>query len=995
MISSSNHLEFLCSKLAENTGQTGGNIFAREVIVTQSAGMTAWVKTELAKTNGIIANTAFINQDALLSELYHLLSGDKLKNNRDIIRFKVYRLLGSKEFIDEFPEVSGYYQGSDLRRIQLSGRIADLFDQYQLYRSEMVELWETGQLSSEAPAAERWQQWLWINLETESRKRIRDKLIDLLKKNKELISKTYPRISLFGITIFTKFHLGFFRALAHCTAVDLYLCLPTDRKPFGNELLTSFGAKAEELEKLVKNEFGEFEYSGQENDGDSSLARIQNQIVNNENDLKFTDDGSVQINSCYTPVREVECLCNYLIDLFDKNRKLKPGDVLVMTTDINKYSPFIKAVFRNAPVKIPFQVSGAANNSEDSMVSAIEQIMRFTEEDLTSEKVVSLLEQKRIRQRFMVNDCDYIRSVVRMANIRFGRENRVEDDTRYVSWKYGLEKILLGYAIHTDEEFPTSDGLTLYPYKDAEASVSYDLFRLKAFVGLLEYVIDEKGKTRTMADWKKFLLEEVVNKMVYHDDFSKDDRAEFSEICRALSYIDAIDHDKEVSFPIFLDELNSKLFMESGEMKLNTGNVTVTSPVPVRGIPFKVICFLGLDNDVFPRKDRFMGFDLLGEEYLEGDRNKKETDKYLFLDTILSARENLYLSYIGLNVKDNTEIPPSIAVDELLECLGSETILRKHPLHGFSSRYNNKEDGRLFTFLYGGKPAVFNPKDTDPKAFDEIPVYSFVKFFEHPAEWYFNNVLGIDHNEDDQTLPETELFELGHLGKWQIKTDLLHTEDDDLEAYFAKCVKEGRLPLKNLGRLCSEEILADISGLKDTYRSLTKGKNERNVVIDLNIDNVRFTGTIEGVFGREYVTYAFSERLAYQVRAYLRTLLLSAQGEISSSSLIERTGAVENMQVMNPEEAVSEITRLLFYFRKGTLSPLKFTLNATVPPKDGQISIETILQSISSEAKGDPNIKPPIEGDKYLRTLSEKGYYENFDENDFAEFKAIANLLGL
>jgi len=77
------------------------------------------------------------------------------------------------------------------------------------------------------------------------------------------------------------------------------------------------------------------------------------------------------------------------------------------------------------------------------------------------------------------------------------------------------------------------------------------------------------------------------------------------------------------------------------------------------------------------------------------------------------------------------------------------------------------------------------------------------------------------------------------------------------------------------------------------------------------------------------------------------------------------------------------------------LSPLKFTLNATVPPKDGQISIETILQSISSEAKGDPNIKPPIEGDKYLRTLSEKGYYENFDENDFAEFKAIANLLGL
>jgi exodeoxyribonuclease V gamma subunit len=170
-----------------------------------------------------------------------------------------------------------------------------------------------------------------------------------------------------------------------------------------------------------------------------------------------------------------------------------------------------------------------------------------------------------------------------------------------------------------------------------------------------------------MAEWKMFLIEEVVDKMVYHNDFNKDDRAELTSVYRALSFIGSLEFEEKVPFAVFLDELNTKLFTESGEMKLNTGNVTVSAPVPARGIPFKVICFLGLDNDVFPRKDRFMGFDLLGEKYLMGDRNKKETDKYLFLDTILSAREKLYLSYTGQNVKDNTVIPPSIAVDTFLE----------------------------------------------------------------------------------------------------------------------------------------------------------------------------------------------------------------------------------------------------------------------------------------------------------------------------------------
>ncbi|MEI7983035.1 MAG: exodeoxyribonuclease V subunit gamma, partial [Bacteroidota bacterium] len=577
-IYSSNRLENLCQTLAGNIRDTEYDLFGKEVIITQTAGMNAWVKTELARINSVFANFEFQNQDGLFAGIYQLLYGQPFRNNIDAIKYKIYGFLGCDDFNDEFPDVAGYYKESDLRRFQLASRIADLFDQYQLYRHEMIDKWEQGSLSTEN-SAEKWEKWLWLKLEIESRHKIRNRMYEQMKARQEEIRKRYPLISLFGITVYTRFHLDFFMEFSKYTRVTFYLCLPADHSEHRNELLASYGTKARELAEMFNLE----DFIPEKNKKDTLLARLQNQVLKNTNDLHFTDDGSLQVNSCYTPVREAECLYNYLLDLFDNDRTLKPGDVLVMTTDINKYAPFIKAVFRNAPVNIPFQVSGAANNSEDSIVAALELLLNFTEDDLTSEKVVSLLEQKRIKQRFGIQDVSYIRSAVRKANIRFGLENSEDDDTRYVSWKYGLEKIVLGCAMLTDDEFENK-----YPFREAEGAASYDLLRLKAFVEQLEALLDIHNKKKTPAGWKTFLFDEVIDQMIFRDDFNKDDRAELSSIYRALSFTDNLEFQEELPFSVFLDELKSKLFTESREIKLNTGRVTVSAPIPVRGLPFKV-----------------------------------------------------------------------------------------------------------------------------------------------------------------------------------------------------------------------------------------------------------------------------------------------------------------------------------------------------------------------------------------------------------------------
>lgn len=808
--------ERLCEKLAENVKGQTGSLFQKTMIITQSGGMNSWLTTQLAMENGIFAHYEFANPDGFMGKVYELLFGEKFPSGNDTIRYTLYNLLGSEEFIQDFPSVAEYYHDHDLRRMQLATKVADLFDQYQLYRDDFLQSWENDTTQSDNDA-EPWQKWLWRALQMESRVKIKVRMLEKLNTHSHLLRETWPEIHLFGIAIYTEYHRDFYEKIGQYINVHFYVCLPTQDPVFKNDLLESYGKKAGELITQF-SAMQSFTEEFPQNNPATLLGRLQQSIRQNTDLENKTHDDSIQVHSCHTPVREVEALYNYLVGLFEADRQgareLKAGDILVITPDINKYGPYVKAVFRNAPVKLPFQVSGAARNTDDSITAALEMIMQLREDEFTAPNVVGILEHNRIRKTYQVQDCSYIRWVVDKVNIRFGRENSIEDDTHYVSWKYGLEKIILGYAMHTDEQFEDK-----YPFKDAEASASYDLLRMKAFVDDLLNLFDRQKELLTLKEWRAFFLAEVVERMVHCNNFKKDDRLELKSVYMALAHLENQETEK-VSYDIFLSELNMRLFSEISEHRFGTGRITVTSAIPARGIPHKVIAFIGLDNGAFPRKDHFMGFDLLGEDIRMGDRSKAEADKFLFLDTLMAAREKLYLSYVGQSAKDNTDIPPSIVLDTLVDYLQLDKEIVKHPLHGFSSKYDGEN---LVTWLYSEKPHTFSTKevvDSSGEKLQEIWVNSFVKFFEAPIDWYFKHVLGIRYEEDDDTLEETELFGLDYLQQWSFKQELLKHEGDP-EALLHKGIKQGVLPLKNQGKYTAEQLMDELQPLKQKYHDLT------------------------------------------------------------------------------------------------------------------------------------------------------------------------------
>ncbi|NJK95636.1 MAG: exodeoxyribonuclease V subunit gamma [Bacteroidales bacterium] len=205
--------EDLCKKLSEKLNEPTGDIFKKEVIITPSAGMNAWLKTELPKRNRIIANFEFQNQDGLFRDICALYYGEKLPASVGNIKYKIFGLLAEDEFVNRFNVVSSYYHNSEIFRFQLAGKIADLFDQYQLCRPQMLQAWKQDELVT-TNQAEDWQKWLWNRLGITPKDEIGKDLLDRIRKNPETLQQQYPRISFFGITVYTSFSPGFFRS--HC-----------------------------------------------------------------------------------------------------------------------------------------------------------------------------------------------------------------------------------------------------------------------------------------------------------------------------------------------------------------------------------------------------------------------------------------------------------------------------------------------------------------------------------------------------------------------------------------------------------------------------------------------------------------------------------------------------------------------------------------------------------------------------------------------------------
>ncbi|AXY77595.1 exodeoxyribonuclease V subunit gamma [Paraflavitalea soli] len=1035
----SNSLDSLATGLADNLQEAGDSVFDPHYIVTQTDGMNNWLKLQIAHRLGITANCRFMKPNELVHQLYYLLGGKYTEMlSATNLSWLLFKLLGEKEFSSRFPSIADYFQHAgqeaDTRRIALAEKVGDLFDQYQVYRPEIIRQWNEG--ASQDDADHTWQQYLWTRAKKEAGNALPDKtmvstlILEKLKQpaTQAQLKARLPRVQLFGLSIITAYHVQILFELSAIVDVHFYFINPSplvywfeDRSEkqlagwrqkgyknaedsiIGNTLLTSWG-------RVIQDSFALFfqhdEFLNAYEDvgivppvPDSLLHKIQDDIFNAATTSRhqFTaadiSDGSIQINACYTIAREVESLYNYLVYLVDKRKEtLSPRDIVVMVSDIDSYAPYIKAVFNNAPYKIRYVIADESYNESDNIFTALRSILLLNEENFKAEAVLQLLDSSLIRKRFDITDVTRIRQVVDAANIRFGLTGRTEDDTHLVSWEYGIKRIMFGICM--SGEMVYSDGAdSFYPLDMLEGSEALEIIRFCHFADILMDTIRQRRTPRAIAGWVEY-VEYLLHNLVLEP--AEDTDEDYHTLMKHLADYNLLYEymTEDISFEVFGHNFLQILSGTTRSGLFANGGITFCSLIPMRSIPFKVVALMGLDYDKFPRREQPASFNLITRQRQRGDRNVKENDKHLFLETVQSAREYLYISYRGQNAKDNSTLPPSALIDELLDYIeaGAEApetvrpqLVTLQPLQSFSHQYalGNK---RLYSYLdtvgATGKKVIQANKPTDPLNFEEIMLDDLVRFFKNPFKVYYNKVLGIYYGDEQVLLGDTELFSLDKLQQWELKNRLLTTRDTN--TMRRKLAMTGKLPLKNMALVAVKQVEDVVMQVRAMYDACTQLAEPQSVTVVVPIGDSVLKGTIQDVFDKKLVQVSWSRHeTKYLAETYIRYLAGIAAGELTGAHFISgaKKEAAYAAIPLSKAAAIQRLTALIAIYKAGFAALTPFYPDFDIKP--GQVAELDYEKFSKLVAK-----KLDMSDDPYIVPEYKKGFYDR--EVVLEQYKAVA-----
>ena len=906
----SNRTENLLRHLVEVL-RAGGrrSPFSREIFLIQSQGMERMISQGLAHHFQSWCNFEYFLPLGFLSHCGELLGMDSATDGyeRRVMVWRLEQLLRDIEG-EEYILLHHYLQGDNLtqKRFQLADRLANIFDQYQLMRPEMLQAWEGGRLVTSTPH-ELWQRHLWLRLRSGDSTDVHrgaalKAIIHKLEKGEGLGVLLPQRLSVFGLSIMPPLYLDFLQALGRHIDVHLYVLSPCreywgdlalrrralmsvvpdldgqaeDTAPEVHPLLVAFGRQGRDFQRMLFADHIRFtmefsSYQDPREEGDRSLlARLQSDLLRGEVACETgpwdPDDNSIHIVSCHSRYREMLIVKEHILNWLHEDPELQLRDIVVMAPDIQEYAPLIPAIFDT----IQHSIADRSLRRRNSILAAFADFLglfvgRFSWEDL-----LDLLHEPEIAATCMLSQTDLanLQRWVLAAGVRWGlsAEQRREDGLPGFgegSWEDGLARLLMGYAAQ-QEGFV--DGVL--PFQGVEGSGAAALGGLCHFVGLVEEARGEFSRSRTLAEWA-VLLQDYGERLFCGEQDRTQVGRDYLELLEVIAELGAIESDYHhglVDFGVvsaWVEHAAKETRSASGFLR---GQLTFCSMLPMRSIPFRKVCLLGMGDSGFPREDRHATFDLMGAGHRPGDRSRRMDDRYQFLEAIMAARDQLYLSYVGQSVRNNEVLEPSVVVSELLEILvgryRAAHLVVHHPLHPFSARYFTGEESNLFSYdetalqvartieegHAPGDGGWWSGAISDVDR--EIDFDQLCSFFRNPQRWFVRNSLSIRLDLDTTVVPDSEPFTLDGLEDFQVNAMLLKElgHGSSPGELCRRLQAESRWMLGAPGRLALQERVAKLREFMERLSVLGMGDGAAPLAINLDIDGYHLTGTLDNLY---------------------------------------------------------------------------------------------------------------------------------------------------
>ncbi|WP_299268088.1 exodeoxyribonuclease V subunit gamma [uncultured Psychrosphaera sp.] len=847
----SNRLEALVTLLATQIQfPASDNALAPETILVHSPGMSQWLKLQIAEQNGIAANIDFPLPSSFIWRLYqHLLPDVPAQSpfNKDRMTWKLYQLLPQHLDKPEFKSINDYlntekpisvdseletrlanlsdlsatpvvtadsastetyeskaYNSNELtsyeqlRLFQLAEKVADVFDNYLMYRPHWLKHWQQGHtdLPGEETAmgddikGQQWQSILWQALveftdqqqqsplhRASMHKLLLEKLAGISTEQlKAALPKPLHRLFIFGISSLPTHQLEVLTALSEHIDVQILWLNPCsqywgdilsdktiarlnskqqelaqlninhkeDYFVTGNPLLASWGKVGRDYLDVLTNSDIQIhdvfiDASTDTSAGFTSLEKVQNDILNLEyrgeqmplspeqinsdfgKVLLNKDDDSILIHNCHSRIRELEVLKDKLLGWIEQDPTLLPKDILVMVPDVNQYAPFIESVFKSVDTKsagkpfdkqksqhnqnIPFTISDRGGLEENPLLNTFVDLLLLPSSRFTVSELFDHLEVPAVMATFKLSqgDINLIKQWIEQSQIKWAKDAKHKTKWQLPeidlnTWVYGLKRMVLGVSL--GEQGLWNNILAYQKIEGLNQAILGKLLNYFSFISELEQIL---SGDKSIEQWTE-LLEQFVTHLFTLADFTSNANGQDGEhqteyqkkldeitiqkirnaIAQLTVYLDDRDFTGKFNYHL-VHHFFAQHLSESGvAQRFLAGRMNFCTLMPMRSVPFKVICILGLNDGDYPRHVDPISFDLVGlNNPRKGDRSPKLDERYLFLEAVSSARNKLHLSFIGQSVKNNQSLMPSVILSELIDYIQQSFIVDNTKDKGF------------------------------------------------------------------------------------------------------------------------------------------------------------------------------------------------------------------------------------------------------------------------------------------------------------------------
>ena len=828
------------------------SVLAPQTVIAAHPGMRHWLAGALARKRGpggIVANLRITLPSTWLDELAQQALGEGAvaltPYRRDRLRWRIHEALPG---IDD-ARVRGYLDGADpaRRRYQLADRLARLYTQYLVYRPDWLQAWERGRDDLPEPTflAPLWRQ-LRADIGVPHRGERVDALVRRLARND---GGNAEPLHLFGVSHLAPAELALLRAVSQQRPVMLYVpdpCrefwagLPGERaqlrqlaqqvdagdasepafQQLGHPLLSAWGRMGQHF-MLNLQAFDDAIAMDVRHwrDEDPSAAPRATLLQRLQESIRRLDpsfvapgqgaaalaDRSLRVHLCHTRLRELEVLRDALLAELAERPDLTPADIVVMAPDIAAYVPLLPAVFGEpgrAHGPLPYHLADVAVARAHPLLQAFSRLLDMPDARLGAPELLDLLQVPEIARALALgeDDREVLTQWLRQSRVAWALDGAHRahfgvpaiDQTTFA---WGMDRLLAGYAMGDDAAaqgaaWQLPDG-ELWPVEGVHGPQAQVLGALDRLLLELAALQRDAAQPRTASAWAA-RLEQLLDALFRID--ARDNQAsEALSLLRRFIQATAAETadsglDPMLDFAVVRDVLRERLAAAPERQRFLLGGVTFCGMVPQRAIPFRVIAVLGLNDGEFPRNPADAGLDLIPRHRRLGDRDVRSDDRYLFLETVMAAREALHLSYLAEGVRDGKPRNPAAPLAELLQFLDEQAGLRtvaadideqrlapgevrqirrpwrvRHPLQPFDARYFDGSDPRLccfdagFAAMRAGTAAPMPFLDGAPEQGDladqtPIPLGELQAYFRDPARQLLARRLHVrlDALEDDR-----------------------------------------------------------------------------------------------------------------------------------------------------------------------------------------------------------------------------------------------------